>query len=159
MEVRSNIGTRRFRRSKRAKSPARFRACRFRRRSTSLRSARKRRPRLISKTLKSAVANAENNANLQSRRSGGEGSDRGRRPDDEADDGARPRQRQPDFETEQPHPDRADGRDRDRNARDTEERRKKRRRRRSERAEGGEAARRKRKAKSVEEKRSNESKK
>ena len=55
---------------------------------------------LINKTLKSAVANAENNANLKVDGLVGEGSDRGRGPDDEADDAARPRKRQPDFETD-----------------------------------------------------------
>ena len=56
---------RRFRPSRCAKSLARFRACRFRQRSILSRSARKKRPALITKTLKSAVANAENNANLR----------------------------------------------------------------------------------------------
>src|SRR6266550_318110 len=62
---------------------------------------------LINKTLKSAVANAENNANLKVD---------GlvvKEAIDEADDGASTRKRQPDFETEQPHSDCADGRNQD----------------------------------------------
>ena len=50
---------------------------------------------MISKTLKSAIANAENNANLRVDRTRREGSDRGRRPDDEALDAKGARQREP----------------------------------------------------------------
>ena len=64
---------------------------------------------LVNKTLKSAVANAKNNANLKV--AGGEGSDRWRRANHETDDGARARERQPDLETQQPHSHRFDGRD------------------------------------------------
>ena len=84
MEVRSIYDTRAFRPSRCAKSRVRSRACRFRQRSICSRLPRRRQPSLISKTLKSAVANAENNDNLKRRRPGREGSGRGRRPDDQA---------------------------------------------------------------------------
>jgi len=61
---------------------------------------------LIAKTLKSAVANAENNANH-----------RGRGPDDEAAHDASPRKWQPHPEAERPYPDHFDGRDRDQDPR------------------------------------------
>ena len=111
-----HIGTRRSRPSRRAKSRARFRACRFRQRSTCLRSARRRRPRLIGKTLKSAIANAENNANLRvdglvvKEAIVGEGPTMKRMMT------AGPRKRQPDPEADQPHSDRFDRRDRDQDA-------------------------------------------
>ena len=66
---------------------------------------------LVNKTLKSAVANAENNANLKVDGLVVKEAIVGEGPNDETDDGARARKRQPDFETQQPHSHRVDGRD------------------------------------------------
>src|SRR4030088_1733222 len=59
---------------------------------------------LIGKTLKSAVANAENNANLKVDGLVRKGGVRGRGPANEADEAAGAWKRQPHFETDQPHP-------------------------------------------------------
>ena len=72
---------------------------------------------LIEKTLKSAVANAENNANLRvdglvvKEATAGEG------PTQKRMMAAGSRKWQPDFETQRAHPDHFDGRDRNQNAR------------------------------------------
>ena len=72
---------------------------------------------LVAKTLKSAIANAENNDNLRVDEAGREGGGRWRRADLQAISAEGPRQRRPDPQADQPHPDHSHRRDRDQTAR------------------------------------------